>query len=164
MRPANKLVANAVKQWSAVPTSSFRAEIAGPLPFDVNGVNAGQIIGMPNGGGIQVIYDSDGSVIKRLHRRGRRRARHCVARVPGERRLDTDRRRLVIIRGEEDYKSFWPDYTYGEPTSGVVTHEFGHAINLAHSQTNGYYARNTATRTWAFPTARSRRVRTSAGR
>ncbi len=26
---ANKLVANAVKQWSAVPTSSFRAEIAG---------------------------------------------------------------------------------------------------------------------------------------
>ena len=30
----------------------------------------------------------------------------------------------------------------GEPISGVVTHEFGHAINLAHSQTNGYYSRN----------------------
>ena len=35
----------------------------------------------------------------------------------------------VIIRGEENYLiGFWPDYTPGEPMSGVVTHEFGHAI------------------------------------
>ena len=60
---ANKLVANTVKQWSSVPTSSFRAVIAGQLPFDVTGANAGQIIGASNGGGIQIIYDSDGSVI-----------------------------------------------------------------------------------------------------
>ena len=39
-------------------------------------------------------------------------------------------------------RTCWPDYTPGDPTSGVVTHEFGHAINLAHSQTNGYYSRN----------------------
>ena len=139
---ANKLVANAVKQWSAVPTSSFRAEIAGPLPFDVNGVNAGQIIGMPNGGGIQVIYDSDGSVINDFIGAG-----EGVLGIASPEYLESEgSTRIVegwvIIRGEEDYKSFWPDYTYGEPTSGVVTHEFGHAINLAHSQTNGYYARN----------------------
>src|SRR5690242_17038744 len=36
---ANKLVANTVKQWSSVPTSSFRAVIAGQLPFDVTGTN-----------------------------------------------------------------------------------------------------------------------------
>src|SRR5580765_7541554 len=60
---ANKLVANAVKQWSSVPTSSFRAVIAGQLPFDVTGANAGQVIGASNGGGIQIIFDSDGSVI-----------------------------------------------------------------------------------------------------
>ena len=60
---ANQLVANAVTQWSSVPTSSFRAVIAGQLPFDVTGANAGQVIGASNGGGIQVIYDSDGSVI-----------------------------------------------------------------------------------------------------
>ena len=61
---------------------------------------------------------------------------------------DTDSNEIVegwvIIRGEDNYKDFWPDYTPGEPTSGVVTHEFGHAIGLAHTQTNGYYSRNQA--------------------
>src|SRR5262252_610548 len=139
---ANKLVANAVKQWSSVPTSSFRAEIAGTIPFDVTGANAGQIIGASNGGGIQVIFDSDGSVLGDF-----------IGVGPGVLGIATPEflagegsnqivEGWVIIRGEDNYKDFWPDYTPGEPTSGIVTHEFGHAIGLAHTQTNGFYSRN----------------------
>jgi hypothetical protein len=148
---ANKLVANAVKQWSSVPTSSFRAEIAGTLPFDVTGANAGQVIGASNGGGIHVIFDSDGSVIRDFMGAG-----DGVLGIASPEYLAGEGSTQivegwVIIRGEDDYKEIWPDYTPGEPTSGVVTHEFGHAINLAHSQTNGYYARNKGDPDLGFP-------------
>ena len=141
---ANKLVANALKQWSSVPTSSFRAVIAGTLPFDVTGANAGQIIGASNGGGVQVIFDSDGSVLSDFMGAG-----PGVLGIASPEFLASEGSNeivegWVIIRGEDNYKDFWPDYTPGEPTSGVVTHEFGHAIGLAHTQTNGYYSRNQA--------------------
>ena len=139
---ANKLVANTVKQWSSVPTSSFRAEIAGQLPFDVTGANAGQVIGASNGGGIQIIYDSDGSVIGDFMGAGPRACsasrRRSSSPVPDSNQIVEG---WVIIRGEENYADgVYPDYTPGEPVSGVVTHEFGHAIGLAHTQTNGFYA------------------------
>ncbi len=148
---ANKLVANTVKQWSSVPTSSFRAVIAGQLPFDVTGANAGQIIGASNGGGISVIYDSDGSVISDFMGAG-----YGVLGIASPEYLaGPDSNQIVegwvIIRGEENYKDFFPNYILGEPTSGVVTHEFGHAIGLAHSQTNGFYARNQGDPDWGLP-------------
>ena len=91
---ANKLVANALKQWSSVPTSSFRAVIAGTLPFDVTGANAGQVIGASNGGGIQVIYDSDGSVLGDFMGAGPGVLGIASPEFLASRRLDRDRRRL----------------------------------------------------------------------
>jgi hypothetical protein len=148
---ANQLVANTVAQWSSVPTSSFRAEIAGTLPFDVTGANAGQIIGASNGGGLHVIFDSDGSVLRDFIGVG-----DGVLGIATPEYLAAEGSTQIvegwmILRGEEDYRDFWPNYVLGEPTSGVVTHEFGHAINLAHSQTNGYYARNRPRPDLGFP-------------
>jgi len=148
---ANKLVANTLKEWSSVPTSSFRAVIAGTLPFDVSGANAGQVIGASNGGGIQVIYDSDGSVLGDFMGAG-----FGVLGIASPEFLAAEGSTEIvegwlIIRGEDNYKDFWPDYTPGEPTSGIVTHEFGHAINLAHTQTNGYYSRNQGNPDWGLP-------------
>ena len=139
---ANALVANALKQWSSVPTSSFRAVIAGTLPFDVTGANAGQIIGASNGGGIQVIYDSDGSVLSDFIGVGPGVLGIATPEFLARKGSTEIVEGWVIIRGEDNYKDFWPDYKPGEPTSGVVTHEFGHAIGLAHSQTNGFHSRN----------------------
>ena len=67
------LVAATVADWSGVPTSSFRATVAGRAPVDINGANFTDYIAMVpgappkyNGGGIQTIYDADNSVIVAL--------------------------------------------------------------------------------------------------
>jgi len=135
---ANQLVANALAEWSSVPTSSFRARIAGELASDITGATAGQVIGARNGGGIQVIYDHDGSVIADFMGAG-----FGVLGIASPEYLAAEGSTQivegwVIIGGQPE----WLGDPSGAPTSGVVTHEFGHAINLAHSQTNGYYARN----------------------
>ncbi len=76
------LVAATVAQWSGVPTSSFRAAIAGRSPVDITGANVYDYIGKYNGGGIQTIYDADNSVIDGADGRRRlRRARHRLAGV-----------------------------------------------------------------------------------
>ncbi len=65
-KAGDDLVADTVYQWSHVPTSSFRARIAGRSAVDITGANVTDYIGTYNGGGIQVIYDADNSVIMEL--------------------------------------------------------------------------------------------------
>jgi hypothetical protein len=64
---ADTLVANAAAQWSSVPTSSFRATVAGDFSTiglgDVNSTNITSVIGTFNEGGIHVVYDNDGSIL-----------------------------------------------------------------------------------------------------
>ena len=62
-KAGDDLVASTVYQWSHVPTSNFRAAIAGRSPVDITGANVWDYIGKYNGGGIQTIYDADNSVI-----------------------------------------------------------------------------------------------------
>src|SRR4030095_2000137 len=64
------MVTFSVEQWNAVPTSTFNGVIAGSfstigLP-DINGPNIFQVLGSFNGGGVDVVYDSDGSVFAEL--------------------------------------------------------------------------------------------------
>jgi uncharacterized membrane protein len=131
------LVANTVYQWSHVPTSSFRAQIADRAPVDITGANVGDYIGKYNGGGIQVIYDADNSVIDALAGGdgygilGVASPEFASASDPSQ-----------IIEGWLVIGGSFLNATSTEQVSGVVTHEFGHAINLAHTQTNGFYAMN----------------------
>ena len=59
----------------------------------------------------------------------------------------------VVITGQGEGVE---EVVTGAPLSGVITHEFGHAIGLAHSQTNGLYFRNQPIEAWGLPAGAER--------
>lgn len=130
------LVAATVAQWSSVPTSSFRATIAGRASVDITGANVWEYIGKFNGGGIQTIYDADNTVIDALTGGNG----YGVLGIASPEYLADGTNQ--IIEGWQVIGGSFLNATSTAQISGVVTHEFGHAINLAHTQTNGFYAMN----------------------
>lgn len=138
---ADAAAAFAFDQWTAVPTSSFSAIIAGSFDdiglADITGANAAEVIGAYNGGGIHVIYDSDGSVLRDFFGVG-----DGVLGIASPEWSEDDSPVIVeswvVINGAvipDPASITWVDVI--AEFTGVMTHEFGHAINLAHSQTNG---------------------------
>ncbi len=134
---ANGLVAGAAAQWSSVPTSSFRATVAGDFSAigvgDVDDTSITSVIGAYNGGGIDVVYDSDGSILSDYFG------------VPPTSVLGITDIEYVGI-GTPEIAEAWmvlsgPGVRADDPDgigfAGVVTHEMGHALNLAHTQANG---------------------------
>ena len=145
-------------QWSGVPTSSFRAAVAGRSPVDITGANVADYIGKYNGGGIQTIYDADNSVIMELTGGDG----YGVLGIASPEYV-SDQDPTQIIEGWQIIGGSFLNATSTDQISGVVTHEFGHAINLAHTQTNGFYASNNPERlVVATRAAPNRRARTSA--
>jgi hypothetical protein len=146
---ANQLVRNALQQWSSVPTSSFRAQVVGTMADiglgDITGANAASIIGADNGGGIHVIYDADGTVLADFMGVG-----YGVLGIATPEFLESEgSSRIVegwaIITAEGEGVE---EVVTGGPLAGVITHELGHAIGLAHTQTNGLYFRNQPIEAW----------------
>jgi uncharacterized membrane protein len=149
---ANQLVRNALQQWSSVPTSSFRAQIVGTVADigldDITGANAASVIGADNGGGIHVIYDADGTVLADFMGVG-----YGVLGIATPEFLESEgSTRIVegwvIITAEGEGVE---EVVTGDPLAGIITHEFGHAIGLAHTQTNGLYYRNQPIEAWGVP-------------
>lgn len=134
---ARRLVENAASQWSSVPTTSFRAAIAGDFSDigldDITEANITSVLGTFNGGGIDVIYDDDGTILQNFFG------------IPPTAVLGITSLEYVN-GGTPEMLEAWmvlsgPGIDLADPLgmafSGVVAHEFGHAINLAHSQANG---------------------------
>jgi hypothetical protein len=133
---ADAKVAASWKQWTDVPTSSFEAHVEGDFASlgigDVTAANAGQIFGTYNNGGIHVVYDTDGSILRDYFGVG-----GTVLGVASPEFMFEGTNEIaeswVILNG----RGISSTDTAGNGYAGVMTHEFGHSINLAHSQTNG---------------------------
>jgi hypothetical protein len=131
---AQSHVAFSAAQWSNVETSSFAATAGHTFADlglgDIHAGNADAIIGTDNGGGIHVVFDDDGSIL-----------RDVIGAPPGVLGIAmpelaegaTLLESFVLLNGA----AIDAADTGREGFAGVVTHELGHAINLAHTQTNG---------------------------
>ncbi|MFI2811379.1 matrixin family metalloprotease [Microbulbifer sp. JSM ZJ756] len=148
---ANEITAHAFRNWSDVPTSTFAAEITGTIEQmagidDVTGENAAEIYTKENGYGFWVLYDTDGSILEDFFG------------VPKEAVLGiafpewTDGNGTIIeATAVMNGWNVWDTDVDGNNVAGVFTHEFGHAINLSHSQVNGQLAYQSYTYSPNYP-------------
>ena len=134
---ANEITAFAFEQWSSVPTSNFRAEIAGTIAdqagiADVTGANATELYSVENGYGFWVLYDTDGSIMEDYFGV----PRDAVLGIAFPEWADGQGRIIEATAVMNGWAVHEAD-TEGKRIAGVFSHEFGHAINLSHAQVNG---------------------------
>lgn len=134
---ANEITAFAFNEWSSVPTSTFKAEIAGTIAdqagiADVTGANATELYNVENGYGFWVLYDTDGSILEEYFGV----PRNAVLGIAFPEWADGQGRIIEATAVMNGWAVHEAD-TEGNRIAGVFTHEFGHAINLSHSQVNG---------------------------
>ncbi len=146
---ADALTMTGFTEWSAVATSSFAAASGGgicaqvgcpaPLPGppgDVTLATIGLVVGVFNGGGFSVVYDDTGLIISTFF--GAPPGVLGIASpdfgTPFPACALTESWAVINLSAVDPGDTGPPP---GALFGGVFTHEFGHAINLAHSQTSG---------------------------
>ena len=145
-------VADALATWSSVSTSSFKAAVAGSFSeIGIGGANGDitgapeefsldgdgnvihEVVGAINNGGIHVIFDETGSVMRDVMG-----APYGVLGIATPEWADEETGIITegwaVIGGSSTY---YDDADLGQ-IAGVITHELGHSFNLAHTQTNGH--------------------------
>lgn len=130
------LVTKGFGDWSAIKTSSMRTNVIGDFSKlglqDIDANTITQIIGTSNGRGIYVVFDADGSIMQSFFGVG-----------PNVLGISSPQ---FSIAGTTIITESWtvlngtaidPADTNAQYFQGVATHEFGHALGMAHTQTNG---------------------------
>ncbi len=157
---ADKITAFALRQWSDVATSTWKA-VSNPAKFTkfsdvksigvdvLDGATAAKVYGQYNEGGLYVIYDQYGMVIEEVFGAPRDQVLGIAfAEIAEDRDGDGYPETIVkatavmngwIVSSEpaDPDNGVPPPDIGGTRIAGVFTHEFGHAINLSHSQVNG---------------------------
>jgi hypothetical protein len=148
---ANEITQFAFDQWSDVPTSTFSAQIAGTIESqtgiaDVTGANAAEIYGVENGYGFWVLYDTDGDILEDYF--GVPKFAVLGIAFP---EWATEDGEITEATAVMNGWYVWADDIDGHRQAGVFTHEFGHAVNLSHSQVNGQLAYASYPASWGGP-------------
>lgn len=134
---ANEITAFAFNEWSKVPTSTFKAEVAGTIAdklgiADVTAENASAMYGVENGYGFWVLYDTDGSLLEEYF--GVPRTAVLGIAFP---EFSDGQGNIIEATAVMNGWNVHVNDKEGKQVAGVFTHEFGHAINLSHTQVNG---------------------------
>src|SRR5262249_31711313 len=135
---ANDMVTFATNQWSSVPTSTFRNANIGDFSLismgDVDQYTIELITDQWNGGGSDVVYDNDGGIMKNFFGV----SPTSVLGITDIESAAPDSPEITeawMVLSGPGVRANDPD---GVAFQGVVTHEMGHALNLAHTQSNGW--------------------------
>ncbi len=135
---ANEITAFAFNEWNSVSMSTFDAQIAGTIESvtgiaDVTGANATEIYDVENGYGFFINYDTDGSILEDYFGVSRDGVLGIAFPEWADEATGEITEATAVINGWYVYDTD----TEGNMMAGVFTHEFGHAINLSHTQVNG---------------------------
>jgi hypothetical protein len=138
---ANEITAFAFNEWTEVSTSTFSAEIAGTIEeqigvADINSTNADAVYGPENGYGFWVVYDTDGYILENTFGVPRTAVLGIAFPEWADETTGEITEATALMNGYNVHDSD----VDGNKVAGVFTHEFGHAINLSHTQVNGHIA------------------------
>ncbi len=133
------LVADSFGAWAAVPTAALSFVNAGPLPVDVTASNVFDYLGACDGWN-PVIFDTDGSIVRTVFGAGAENTIlgfadiECGAFDPPE-----ITEAIAVLNGrfiDGVSSSDNPEIPVSPDFEAVFRHEFGHYINLDHTQVN----------------------------
>jgi hypothetical protein len=135
---ADEITGFGFDQWNAVETSTFAASVVDTIESktgiaDVTGANANEIYGVENGYGFFVNYDTDGSILEDYFGVSRSQVLGIAFPEWADETTGEITEATAVMNGWFIYDTD----VNGDRAAGVFTHEFGHAINLSHTQVNG---------------------------
>ena len=131
-------VKEAFQVWADVPTSSISFAVAGSLPFDVTGTNAFEILDQRDGIS-PIVFDHDGTVIDAVFGIGASRDTLGFTAIEVTQSGRILEAQAVLNGTVIDGDPTIPDVSR-ESFLATFIHEFGHYINLDHSQINSALA------------------------